>query len=209
MLKHLLPSLAVVRRAVPKVYCWPHDHANPFTIVTATDRHPLCKGEKHDADQRLVDPSEILLVSLPNPFTVLTESRHVPEGRAGTLVAGYWASILARQSPLRVRRGPSGHRSSAAAEYRCGPAGICQNSPQIFGLVQDVGAVTTPTTLFIVVAGIFGAKPDRFLSGVCDYPGRAHCFPRRALTLRLLCLQARGMRLAALRRASGALAPCT
>jgi fucose permease len=27
-------------------------------------------------------------------FTVLTESRHVPEGRAGTLVAGYWASIL-------------------------------------------------------------------------------------------------------------------
>jgi fucose permease len=28
-------------------------------------------------------------------FTVLTELRHVPEGRAGTLVAGYWVSILA------------------------------------------------------------------------------------------------------------------
>ena len=60
VLKHLLSSSAVVRRAVPTVYCW---HSRPRKALHDRDRHadrqPLCKGENHDAEQRRVDPSEI------------------------------------------------------------------------------------------------------------------------------------------------------
>src|SRR5262249_51070810 len=38
------------------------------------------------------------------------------------------------------------------------------------------------------------ARPQsRALSGICDYPGRARCLSRRALTCKLLGLQARGI----------------
>jgi len=81
----------------------PHDHAKPVTIVTAPDRHPLFTGENHEAEQRRVAPSEIFLVSLPNPESRLKE----PEAglRPYSLLANACQSSVVR-IPYCVQRRP-------------------------------------------------------------------------------------------------------